>query len=124
MKSIFIAEGENHVRDALRLLIEFQPELQVVGEADHAESLLAQVCANPPDIILLDWNLPGIHHGRLIRTLREHCPATQILATSVKSEQEDMVGLYDIDGFLLKQLPPDQFITALFTAVNQSEGSR
>ncbi len=120
MKTIFIAESENHVRDALRLLIEYQPGLQVVGEADHTESLLAQVCAQPPDVILLDWNLPGIHHGRLIRTLREHCPTTQLMATSVKAEQEAVVGLFDIDGFLLKQLPPDQFISALITAIHQN----
>ena len=124
MKSIFLADSENHVRDALRLLIDYQPGMNVVGEAENTENLLAQVCADPPDVILLDWNLPGIHHGRLIRTLRKHCPDTQLMATSVKSEQEGIVGLFDIDGFLLKQLPPDQFISALIAAVNQNEGSR
>ncbi len=113
MKSIFLAESENHVRGALRLLIEYQPGMQVVGEADHTESLLAQVCVQPPDVILLDWNLHGIHPQRLIRALREHCPNTQLIATSVKPEHKMSSEEWGVDGFLSKQLPPEAFISAL-----------
>ena len=76
MKSIFLAEVEKHVRSALRLQLELQPEFKITGEAGHAEALLAQVCQCPPDVILLDCNLPGIHPQRLIHTLRKHCPDT------------------------------------------------
>ena len=120
MKSIFLAEGEKHVRSALRLQLELQPAFRISGEAGHAEALLAQVCQNPPDVILLDWNLPGIHPQRLVQTLRAYCPDTRILATSVKPETEFNMPAHGIDGFLSKQCSPKSFITALNEAVCQN----
>lgn len=119
MKTIFLAEGEKHVREALRLMLEHQTDFEIVGEASTAENTLAQVCQLPPDVILLDWNLPGLHPQRLFSALRQCCPETLILATSVKPEQESIAMKFGADAFLLKQLPPDQFVSALITAVNQ-----
>ena len=113
MKSIFLADGEKHVRSALRLQLELQTGFEISGEAGHSEALLAQVCLHPPDILLLDWGLPGLHPQRLIQTLRQHCPNTCILATSVKPEQEHTARAVGVDGFLSKQLAPDDFMAAL-----------
>ena len=113
MISIFLADGENHVRAALKLLIEYQPEMVVAGEAENSESLLAQVCANPPDVILLDWGLPGMRPQKLIQTLRSYCNNSLIIALSVKPEDEQVVKEYDLDGFISKQLSPEEFILSL-----------
>ena len=118
MKTIFLAEGEKHVREALRLMLEHQPNFSMAGEAATAESTLARVCTQPPDVILLDWNLPGIHHQRMIRTLQDHCPVTRLVITSVKPEQEKIVQEYKIDGFLSKQLPPESFMAALIEIIS------
>ena len=119
MKTIFLAEGEKHVREALRLMLEHQSDFAIAGEASTAENTLAQVCQHPPDVILLDWNLPGFHPQRLLNALRQCCPETLILATSVRPEQESVAMKFGANAFLLKQLPPDQFISALKTAINQ-----
>ena len=119
MKTIFLAESEKHVRDALRLIIEHQSDFAIVGEANTGENTLAQVCQHPPDVILLDWNLPGFHPQRLLSALRQCCPDTLILATSVRPEQESATMKFGANAFLLKQLPPDRFISALKTAISQ-----
>jgi len=124
MKTIFLAEGEKHVRDALRLILEHQSDFAIMGEASTAENTLAKVCQLPPDVILLDWNLPGLHHQRLLSALRQCCPETLILATSVRPEQEEAAINLGANAFLLKQLPPDQFMAMLLAAVNQKEDSR
>lgn len=113
MKSIFVAESENHVRAALSLLIEHQPEMRLTGAVYDIESLLAQVCQQAPDVILLDWNLPGMNPQRLTRTLREYCPDTRLVAISVKPEHEQAAREWGVDGFLSKQLSPDLFTAAL-----------
>jgi DNA-binding NarL/FixJ family response regulator len=120
MKTIFLAEGEQHVRDALRLMLEHRAIFEISGEAGTAESSLAQVCKQPPDVILLDWNLPGLDPKRLLSTLRQCCPAAVILATSVQAEQEKPAMKSGVDAFLLKQLPPDQYIARLLEAIHQS----
>ncbi|MBN1665867.1 MAG: response regulator transcription factor [Anaerolineales bacterium] len=119
MTTIFLAEGENHVRDALRLMIENQADLMTVGDAATAESLLAQVCQRPPDLILLDWNLPGLHPQRLMRTLRKYCVGTKVVATSVKPEKEKAAKEWGVDGFLLKQVPPEVFIEMLMIIIGK-----
>jgi DNA-binding NarL/FixJ family response regulator len=121
MKTIFLAEGEKHVREALLLMLEHQPDFMIVGEATTAESTLAKVCQKLPDVILLDWNLPGFHPQRMLAALHQCCPKTLILATSVRPEQESASTQLGADGFLLKQLTPDQFMIALISAVNQNE---
>ncbi len=113
VKTVFLADGEKHVLDALRLLIGQQTEMKVVGEARSIESLLAQVCRRAPHIILLDWELPGLHPQRLIRALRECCPTTKLVAFSVQPEHEKAAKEYGLDGFISKQLPGDSFIAAL-----------
>ena len=117
MNTIFLADSEKHVRAALSLMLEHQGNFAIVGEANHAESLLAQVCHKPPDVILLDWNLPGLHPQRLLRALRQYCPATTILASSVRPEDQKICGELGVDAFLLKQLPPEQFFSALVKAI-------
>jgi DNA-binding NarL/FixJ family response regulator len=125
MKTIFLAEGEKHVRDAFQLMFEYQPDFEIVGEASTAERTLAQVCQQPPDAILLDWDLPGIHHQRLLAALRHCCPATIILATSVRPEQESVARQFGVEAFLSKQLPPDQFLAELVSALDQTtQGKR
>jgi DNA-binding NarL/FixJ family response regulator len=121
MKTIFLAEGEKHVREALLLMLEHQPDFMIVGEARTAESTLAKVCQKLPDVILLDWNLPGLHPQRMLAALHQCCPETLILATSVRPEQKSVATQLGTNGFLLKQLTPDQFMTTLISAVSQHE---
>ena len=116
MKTVFLAESETHVREALRLKLAYQPGFLLVGEASTTESLLAQVCQHPPDVILLDWSLPGLHPQRLLTALRQCCPKAIILATSVQPELARVAEKYGADGFLLKQLSPDEFIQGLIAA--------
>ena len=113
-KNLFIAEGENHVRDALHLLLE-QEGFDIVGEADHVESLLAQVCTQPPDILLLDWSLPGLRPHHLLKTLREHCPDVIIVAMSVRPEDRAISLAAGADLFMPKSLTPKKFLNMLHT---------
>lgn len=113
MKTIILAEGEKHVLESLRLLLEQQRDVTIVGEARFAESLLAQACQKAPDAILLDWNLPGIHPQRLIRALRDCCPDAKLVAMSVKPEHEKVSQEYGLDGFISKQISAETFTSSL-----------
>ena len=113
MKKVFIAETEKHVLRALLWLLDEQDELVITGGARTAESLLAQVCKQPPDVILMDWNLPSLHPQRLIHTLREYCPDAKLIAISVKPEHENDAKEYELDGFISKQLSAESFIVSL-----------
>jgi DNA-binding NarL/FixJ family response regulator len=122
VKTIFLAEGERHVLDALRLLLEEQGEFKILDEAQSAEMLLTKVGKAAPDIILLDWSLPGIHHQRLVRALRACCPDVKLAAMSVRPEDEKNVLEHNLDGFIPKQLPPDTFLALLKAILAEKKG--
>lgn len=113
LTTIFLAESERHVLDALRLMLEQQAGIQISGEAQSAEVLLTRVCKIAPDVILLDWNLAGIHHQRLVRALRECCPDAKLVALSVQPEHEKAAAAYGLDGFLSQQLSAEPFMSEL-----------
>lgn len=115
MKTIFLALSEKHVLEALRFLLQQQDDVAIAGEARSAEDLLTQVCKSAPDVLLLDWNLPGAHHQRLIRALRECCPTAKLIALSVKPEHEAAAKEYGLDGFLSQQLSAESFLADLKT---------
>lgn len=120
-KTVFLAEGERHVLEALRLVLEQQTDFEILGEARSAEGLLAHACKLSPDAILLDWNLPGFYPQRLIPALRECCPTAKLVVLSVKPEHEKLTSEYGLDGFISKQLPPESFLTLLNAVLEQTK---
>jgi DNA-binding NarL/FixJ family response regulator len=56
---ILIADGETRVRKALRVQLELEPWVEVVGEASNAGELFQEIRINDADILLFDWDLPG-----------------------------------------------------------------
>jgi CheY-like chemotaxis protein len=67
---ILIADDQERVRFALRVLLAQQPGVQVVGEAANGEALLAQASAVAADLALVDWELPRLAEAG---GLPDHC---------------------------------------------------
>jgi CheY-like chemotaxis protein len=68
---VLLADDQSKVRSALRLLLEQQFDLNVLGEAVDAQGLRDWVSAVCPDVVLLDWELPGLGANGLLPTLRQ-----------------------------------------------------
>ena len=78
---VLLADDQPQVRSALRLLLEEEPGLSVVDEVVSAGELLSRVEVTCPDLILLDWELPGLRPGEtlpafpsLSLSVPERCP--------------------------------------------------
>ncbi|MCZ7674175.1 MAG: response regulator transcription factor [Chloroflexi bacterium] len=67
---VLLADDQMRVRSALRLLLEQEPGFQVVGEAADATGLLLAATEKAPDLLLLDWELPGLPAAQLLRLLK------------------------------------------------------
>jgi DNA-binding NarL/FixJ family response regulator len=111
-RRIFLADDELNVRQALRSLLE-QAGFTVVGEACDAESLLAQVCISPPDVILMDWELPGLRAQHFIRTLHGYCPGTKVIALSAQPDARPNALALGVDAFVSKGNPSDELLRAV-----------
>ena len=74
---ILIADDQERVRFALRVLLAQQPGLQVVGEASNGEALLAQAGAVAADLALVDWELPRLAEAGGLPGIHRSVPALQ-----------------------------------------------
>ena len=90
-----------------------QPDLNVVGEAIDAESLLEEVESECPDVVLLGWELPGMDMDCLVPTLRESCPGIVVIALSGRLEAHRAADKLGVDAFVSKSNPPDRLLAAI-----------
>lgn len=110
---VLLADDQSKVRSALRLLLEQQPGLSVVSEAVEAESLLAQAEATQPDLVLLDWELPGLRTDDWLSTLRTLCPRLKVIALSGQPEARRAALAAGADAFVSKGDPPERLLAAV-----------
>jgi two-component system response regulator DesR len=102
---ILIADKNQDSRFALALLLDTRLGATVVGEAPTMEALLEQAAATHPDVVLLDWELPGRPEADRIVVLRSVVPEAQIIVISTRPESESQAS--DADGFVNKAAPPN-----------------
>lgn len=110
---ILLADDQPKVLSALRLLLEQEVEVQVVGEATDTESLLAQAEATHPDLIILDWGIPGLKTTDLLYALRTRYPHASLVVLSGRPEIRQKALAAGADAFVSKGDSPKQLLTTL-----------
>jgi DNA-binding NarL/FixJ family response regulator len=110
---ILLADDEPKVRLALRALLERQPGVNVVGETTDAQDLLLQMEDMCPDVVLLDWELPGLGAKDLLPALRRACPDAVVIALSglVRARQTALAA--GVDAFVSKGEPPERLLSTI-----------
>mgnify|MGYP000845212515 FL=1 len=123
---IYIAEDDGGVIDTLRDFIEDQGLGEVVGSSEDDGGDALQIAALQPDLILIDFLMPGKDGAELVRCLREKgCRAKCIMLSQVT--QKDMIAkAYDagIDFFLNKPINIVELRAVIGTVVRQLENER
>ncbi len=91
---VFIADDHAVLRAGLRMLIEAQPDMQVVGEAEDGEEAVRRMLSLHPDVALIDVNMPKLDGLETIRQLKAAAPRVRALVLS----------MYDDEGYLRRAL--------------------
>jgi DNA-binding NarL/FixJ family response regulator len=110
---VILADTEEKVRSALRLLIEQERSLEIVGEAAEATALLAGVEARQPDVVLVDWALLGTEAREMVRSLHLLHSDLTIIVLSGRPEVVQAALDSGADTFVSKGDPPDHLLTVL-----------
>lgn len=110
---ILLADDQPRIRFALRVLLERQPGLKVVGEAVNAEDLLTQAKATCCDLVLLGWELPGLAALGSLSALRRIRPDLFVVALSGRPEARRAALAAGADAFVSKVDPPDRLLAAI-----------
>ena len=120
MTRVLIADDQALVRGGLRMIIEGQDDLEVVGEAEDGVDAVDQAAAVHPDIVLMDIRMPrmdGIDATR--RILDQAKGATRVLVLTTFDQDEYVYEAMraGASGFLLKSAPPAEFVHGIRAAM-------
>jgi len=118
---VLLADDRAEVRSAIRLLLEQQRGVDVVAEAADLEQLMLALEATRPDVLLLDWELPGSrsdgrptsHSRRLMALMRRLCPGMLIVVMSGAPEARGEAERCGADAFVSKAGPPEALLAVL-----------
>lgn len=110
---ILIAEGEATARRALREYLGAQPGLDVVAEAVDGGSLLEEAGATCPDLVLLEWDLPGRPKPDLIAGLRNLEPQPLVVVYGNRPESASPAMDAGADAFVSKSQGPRQVLNTI-----------
>ncbi|HEX6489439.1 MAG TPA: response regulator transcription factor [Candidatus Dormibacteraeota bacterium] len=113
---IVIADDQALVRAGFRMILESQPDLEVVAEAANGEEAVAATRRHRPDVVLMDVRMPrlnGIEATRRIAAAAAGTPKVLILTTFDLDEYVFEAIRAGADGFLLKDVKPEHLIAAV-----------
>ncbi|BAS28518.1 response regulator [Limnochorda pilosa] len=113
MIRVLLADDKHEVRSALALLVQEQAGMSVAAEAAEAEGLLQAVQETHPDVVLLDWELPGPGGRQLLAALRRVAPGVRVVALSGRSEARQAAVQAGADAFASKGEPPERLLEIL-----------
>lgn len=121
--NVLIADDHATVREGLRLILETQPDIHVVGVASDGEDAVAQAQQVTPDVVVMDISMPGLNGHSATMRLTERCPKVKVVTLTRHADAAYVRQMLDggASGYVLKQSPPSELLRAIRTV---GEGAR
>jgi two-component system response regulator NreC len=115
MLQIVLADDHQVVRGGLRLLLEAEPDIEVVAEAGDIKSTQRCVLQHHPSVLVLDLNMPGGSGLAAIPHLRSEAPDTQIVVLTMRDDLPfvDEARQAGALGYVLKEEAGAELVTAI-----------
>ena len=114
---VLIVDDQRLMRDGLRVLLELQEGLAVVGEAGNGEEALAEVASLQPDVVLMDVRMPRMDGVEATRALRERGDRPRVLMLTTFDDDQYVFDALKAGaaGYVLKDLPAADLAAAVRT---------
>lgn len=112
---ILLAEDHKTVREGIKLLVNAQPDMEVIGEADNGEVAIAEVDRLKPDLIVMDISMPHVNGLKATQRLRMMNSDVKILTLSRHTDDGYLQQLLaaGANGYVLKQSAPNNLVNAI-----------
>jgi DNA-binding NarL/FixJ family response regulator len=105
-----IADDHELFRRGLRMVLDDEPDIEVLGEAGDGESAIAMAREHAPDVVVMDVRMPVRSGIDAARAIKEELPGTKILVLTISDEEDDLYEAIKAgaNGYLLKEISIDE----------------
>lgn len=117
---VLITDDHRVVRQGLRMFLQLDPEMEIVGEAEHGAEAVAMVEVLTPDVVLMDLLMPVMGGVEAIAKIRARFPETEVVAMTSVLEAATVLGAIRAGaiGYLLKTTEADALCRAIRAAAS------
>ena len=119
MAKIKVVLADDHVvvRNGIRMLLESEGEIEVIGEASNGKEALEVAQQLQPDVLILDIRMPVMTGLEASSQIHEYAPQTKVLILSMHNDEEYILQSVECgaSGYLLKDTSKEEFIKAINT---------
>ncbi|MDB2639308.1 response regulator transcription factor [Akkermansiaceae bacterium] len=114
-KTVTLVEDDQILRAQLVRILNEAEDLEVIQALTTGEEALQIIPSKPPNVILLDINLPGKSGIECIRKLKSKCPNTEIIMLTAYEEEDNIFNALreGASGYLLKTSTPEELFAAI-----------
>jgi DNA-binding NarL/FixJ family response regulator len=116
MIRVLLVDDQSLLRMGFRLILEAEPDLEVVGEAADGATGVSMASSLHPDVVLMDVRMPGMDGIQATAAITASRSSKVLILTTYDLDQYVFAGLKaGASGFLLKDAPPDELTSAIRT---------
>ena len=117
MIRVLLADDQALVRGGFRLILDAEPDIEVVAEAADGGQAIDEALQARPDVVLMDIRMPALDGIQATRQLVPQLPATRVVMLTTFDLDDYIVDAFraGASGFLLKTAPPAQLVAAVRT---------
>ena len=119
---LLLADDHAVVRSGLRLLLEAQPDMAIIGEAENGADAIRRTAELAPDVVLMDIEMPGMNGIEATQRIKAQSPATAVLALTMYEDDQYFFEMLRAGaaGYVPKRAAPDELVSAI-RAVSRGE---
>jgi DNA-binding NarL/FixJ family response regulator len=112
---VLVVDDHEVVRQGIKMVLETDPELEVVGEAASGEDAIERVRDLHPNVVVMDIGMPGLSGFEATRRIRQSNPDVQVLALTVHDSEAYVFQMLQAGatGYIVKRAPAVEVIQAV-----------
>ena len=112
---VAIVDDDEGIRTSLAALTRRASDMKLVGEYPDAETALKEIPSRPPDVVLMDINMPGMNGVECVRRLKGMLPKIQVMMLTVYEDSESLFNSLraGASGYLLKRTASSRLAAAI-----------
>ena len=119
MINVLIADDHPILRDGVRMLLEVESDIKVVGQAVNGLEAVRRATELKPDVVLMDIQMPEVDGIEACERIGRQAPGTRVLILSQLDTDEHLIRVLEAgaQGYVLKQSATDELVTAIHTVM-------
>jgi DNA-binding NarL/FixJ family response regulator len=117
---VVIADDHEIFRDGLRLMLQKQPDINLLAEAEDGKELIEHIKHLQPDVVITDIKMPRMDGVTAARHITEHYPTIGIIALTMFDEEDLIIDMLEAGtkGYLLKNADKHEMVAAIKAVYN------